>query len=195
MSENPLAAMARMAKEEQAEEPKENVLGVLSDMLEHLKMLQADVDFHETQLEEAKASLRQYEEKVIPDYMDSVELSNVTTKDGAAISVKETYKPSIKVADRPAVFEWMREHDFGDMIKTECTIRLKKEEHKKEVLDLMEERGETFALNESVHHSTLASWVNKQITDGGELPEEISTYLHRKVHLKAKQSERRRNNG
>jgi len=78
--------------------------------------------------------------------LENAGLQNVKGEDGTTFYRKEQLFASVKIQDKPRFFEWLRNHQMGDIIK------------------------------EDVHPKTLTAFVKEQIEHGNELPDYVSTF-------------------
>jgi len=115
--------------------------------------------------QEAKLS-----KEVIPERLSIFGLEKVTLRSGHEIEVKRFYSANISEERRKAAHAWLREHGFGSLIKNEISIPIPAGEDKEAELikELLTKEGVSFTTAESVHASTLKSFVKTQL----EAPEE-----------------------
>jgi 16S rRNA C1402 N4-methylase RsmH len=70
----------------------------------------------ETLKDEKKALLKLTDEEM-PAMLAEIGISSFSLDDGSTVEVKQTYGASILVDNRPAAYEWLREHGYDDIIK------------------------------------------------------------------------------
>jgi predicted RNase H-like nuclease (RuvC/YqgF family) len=71
----------------------------------------------EEKLSEEKKALFKLTDEDLPAMFLELGLNKLELADGSTVEVKQTYGASIKVDNRPAAYDWLREHDYDDIIK------------------------------------------------------------------------------
>jgi len=136
-----------------------------------------EIDRLEKELKDAKALHDQLTGQRLPDAMASVGLRNFTLVDGTSINVKPEYHCSIPKTKKSDAMQYLRENEFGDLIKNDLTISFGKgedQEAEETYTALKEEFPDSpITLAESVHPSTLKSLVKEQYESGNPLPEDL----------------------
>lgn len=111
--------------------------------------------------------LKKISEYDLPNAMAEAGMKEFTLLDGSKISIQRVYAASVKVADRPMAFQWMRERGHESLIKTEVNVPLGKGAHEaaeKIMAELQAQFPEyTPQLEESVHWQTLRAFVKEQV--------------------------------
>ncbi len=98
-----------------------NVESLSSHVLE-LQKLEDEIKIEEERLSRKKQQADKLSQQVIPELMDSMKLKTMKLKDGSAIEVKEIYSATIPVDKKEGAFNWLRNTELGDLIKTEITV-------------------------------------------------------------------------
>ena len=93
-------------------------------------------------LKEKKAQL----EQALFLALENAGLQNVKGEDGTTFYRKEQLFANVKIEDKPRFFDWLRDHQMGDIIK------------------------------EDIHSKTLTAFVKEQIEHGNELPDYVSIF-------------------
>lgn len=104
-----------------------------SDTLDHIKN-------EKTRLEEALFIA-----------LENAGLQNVKGEDGMTFYRREQFFANVKVQDKPEFFQWLRDHQMGDIIK------------------------------EDIHPKTLTAFVKEQIEHENELPECVNTFTRNSI--------------
>jgi hypothetical protein len=130
----------------------------------------------EATLKRAKAEMKQIEEEDLPELMREVGLTLVQLEDGSKIQVSDEISCGITEANKAAAHEWLVENGFGGIIKTEAKVTFDKGEHDaavaaSEAIENLLQRP--VLLGESVHASTLKSFLKEQMAAGTPLPYEL----------------------
>ena len=100
----------------------------------------------EEALKEINALITETEEQLVSAMVEE-EMQNFTRNGRQFILTNRTYA-NAKAGMMPAICDWMKGHELGDMVK------------------------------ESVHPQTLQAWVKEQIEEAGSLPEELSELVN-----------------
>ena len=126
-------------------------------------------------LKEAKRNLLKLTDEDLPAMLAELGLNAIELDDGSKVTVEPTYGGHIKVADREEAFQWLRDHDFGDIIKNTVTCRFARGEDQKAV-DFME-AAESMKLfpeqKTEVHAQTLRAWVKERVEKGDSFPMDL----------------------
>lgn len=113
----------------------------------------------------------------IPQAMESLDLQEYVTTDGAKVKVKERIHAHISEANKPEAFKWLRKHKFASLIKTELSVVFGKGEdalaRKAAALLGKSFKGHRPEVSETVNHNTLKAFVREQLEAGNDLPMEL----------------------
>jgi hypothetical protein len=149
----------------------------LSQLADELARRKARVLLVEAELREAQKSVKDIEEGTLPAVMDELGVASFQTISGFQIEIEEAIHPSVLVDNRQRFFHWLEEHGHGGLIKRAVTIAFNKEqgEAARALQDELMGRGYPgVKSDESVHPSTLKSWVTHRLEDGEEIPDTIA---------------------
>ena len=126
------------------------------------------------QVAELSKALRQVQEIDLPAAMDRAGVSSITLVDGSLVTVKPYVFAAIPKDERyHAALDWLRAHQFGDLIKNKVEVSFGKEEDTDaaQLVELLKEHHWTaFTQAISVHPQTLKAWVTEQLKAGNEFP-------------------------
>lgn len=100
----------------------------------------------EDALKEINEMISQTEEQLVAQMVEE-EMQNFTRNGRQFILTSRTYA-NAKAGMMPAICDWMKGHELGDMVK------------------------------ESVHPQTLQAWVKEKMEEAGALPEELEPMLN-----------------
>ena len=95
---------------------KDEDLTSVAALARRAKMLEKEIEEHESVLKERKEQLRKLEEESIPNMLNELGMKDFTMADGSKITVKPFYSASIKEENRAQAYEWLREHGYDDII-------------------------------------------------------------------------------
>ena len=147
----------------------------LSEQIEKLKSIGAQVLAIEIKLKELKEQEKYINNFTIPELMEKMNLSTLKLKDGSELSVKKIYSATIKADKKAQAIQWLRNNGLGDIVKNEITVNFGQGEENKaaEYANLAKESGYEPSQKEAVHAMTLKvtmeDWKNK----GNEVPEDL----------------------
>lgn len=148
--------------------------------LQKLAELQAEAEAKvkriEAELSAAQKVLSDLAERQVPELMDSIGIEEFTTRTGLKISIKEVIRASIPKANEVRAFAWLRANGSGALIKRNivASFGMGEDDQADHLLDIMqEEHIEGVSDKQSVHPSTLSSFVTKRLEAGEELPIEL----------------------
>ncbi len=147
----------------------------LSEELEKLKSIQAQIQEAEKNLKDLKSDEKVQSGVVIPKLMEDMNLSSLTLKDGSEVSIKKIYSATIKADKKAEAYQWLRNNGLGDIIKNYITVTFGQGEENKALAYATLAKGQGFepAQKEAVHAMTLKvtmeDWKNK----GNEVPEDL----------------------
>ena len=112
------------------------------------------------------------------------------TKDGTVVSIKEEVDAKISEGNRADAMNWLTDHGFGGIIKTEVSVLFGAGEHDRalELTSELNEHGYSGAqMAETVHPSTLKAFVKEQLAAGTALPFDLlGIFPYSKAILKEK---------
>ena len=161
---------------EDAPQDVNNLGGVesLSDLVIKLQKLEDEIKEDEERLKLKKQNADQISQMAIPEIMDSLKMKTMKLADGSAIEVKEIYSATIPLDKREGAYNWLREHDLGDLIKNEITVSFGRGEDNKasEYADLAKGNGFEPTQKLKVEPMTLKALFRERSEKNEELPSE-----------------------
>ena len=125
----------------------------------------------EAELAAAQANYLRVEREDLPELMREVGLTKLTLTDGTEVTLTEEVTAAITEERRQAAHAWLREHNFGGLIKTLLTVPFGRgeEDEARRMAERIAEEHEC-SLDEKVHPQTLKAFVREQVEDGKPLP-------------------------
>jgi hypothetical protein len=163
-----------------------NVLRAVA-LAELMLKQEADVAAAEVALAEAKAKHRRTEQEDLPELMQELGLLEFKLLDGTKIIFDPDVQCGIKVENRAPAALWLIEHGFGGIIKTQLTIGFGRGEREKalEAAEKIEaQTGFACGFEETVHPSTLKSFVKEQREKGTNFPPSIDVHPFNRAKVK-----------
>lgn len=141
-------------------------------LAEQHKALEEEVHRDTVALEEKKAKLEKLSQDTIPSLLDELGMSEFKLSTGEEVAIKTKIRASISQENRAAAFAWLRERGDDGIIKAELKASFGRGEIEdaEKARKALEGIGVYAALDENVHHSTLASYVREQLEAGVALP-------------------------
>lgn len=152
-----------------------NSMASLAGLADRQMTLEDRIAKGEALLEDLRAQLKQVAEVDIPEVFGNAAKGNVTLQDGRVVKVNPYYGASISKERKVEAHKWFRDTKQGGIIKNELVIVFGKGDDKKvrEFQRLAAKNGLTHARNETIHPSTLKSFVKEKLTEGKKLPLEL----------------------
>lgn len=147
-------------------------LAVISK-LAHLQLERQKWVAHiEEKLEAAKALLKKVQEEELPNAMKEIGMTEFKLTDGTKVTIKNEVYCSIPKDDGGRALNWLRDHNFGGLIKNQIIAEFGKGEDAKalEAAELLAEAGFHPEQKQTVHPQTLKAFAREQIEKGNEFP-------------------------
>lgn len=149
-----------------------NELSQLAQLAQKQIDLQLQVQDLEDQLNHVKGMLREVQEEQIPELMLTIGMSSFKLADGSAITVKDEVYASIPKEKYDVAINWLREHDFDAIIKTQVTTDFGKGEDQEaqRVVEALRNLGVPAQVKSAVHPMTLKAFIKEQLNAGYNIP-------------------------
>jgi len=147
-------------------------LRIVSALAEKQVAVETKMKLLQNQLADCEVELKQVREIDLPAAMQEVGMDSFTLSNGRKISLKTDVYCSIPKDDGGRAFSWLREHDFGSLIKNVISVDFGKGEDDKaiEAAQLLAGGGFNPQQKESVHAMTLKAFINEQMKKGASIP-------------------------
>jgi hypothetical protein len=134
----------------------------------------------ETRAKEIQSRITTIERQELPDLFNRVKISSLTVeKEGNHPSFvaerKEVYTAKIPEHLRQEALQWFEQTGHGDLVKAVIQIQFGMHEHERrlKVMKLLSDNEVQFTTAETVHHSTLRAFVEREIKKGSVLPHDL----------------------
>ena len=146
----------RQVAEKSALNKQDTLKAISESTTERFQLLQ-EIEEIEEVLKRKKDRIREIEESVIPTLMDGVGIPEIKLPSGHKITVSDHIAVSIIKNLEADAFEWLEEHNYGDIIKNELSVTFDKKENEKaqELRQKLQEEGFNPSIRRNVHSSTL----------------------------------------
>lgn len=140
--------------------------------------IQLEVLNLEERIADLKKQLRDITEEQLPELMDEAGIAKLELeRDGNMPAVKVAMKPFYRAGisaswddeRKEKAYNWLVEHDAGDLIKATVTIKFNKESYS-DAISLAKELAETYSnvnVDRNVHGGTLSAWLKEQVEECG----------------------------
>lgn len=141
----------------------------------------------EAQIKETKKELLKLTDEDLPGLLHEMGLAKFSLEDGSEVSVKPTYGASIKVDNRDAAFQWLRDNGYDDIIKNSviCSFGRGEDEMATQFSRMAAEQGYVPENKTEVHPQTLKAWVKERVETGEEFPMELfGAYVGQRAFIK-----------
>lgn len=163
-----------------SEPPK--IIGAMAALCSRAVELQKRVNDLEAELEQASSELDEQLRITLPEALAEVGLAEVLLEDGTRLKLEPFVRAKIPGGDeedspgakslRRRAFDWVREDNSTDMIKTHIQVWYSKgqDAQAQAVVEALQKLGAPVEYKEDIHHSTLRSYVKKCVEAGKPIP-------------------------
>ena len=141
----------------------------------------------EQAMKETKAALHKITDEQLPEALEEMGLQKFTLTDGSEISVKPIYSASIPRDRREEAFQWLRDHEFGDLVKNNVTVTFGRGEDAdaKEFMNLCGSQGYAPDQLEKVEPMTLQAWLRERVEAGDAVPLDLfGAFISQRANIK-----------
>lgn len=162
-------------------------LSDVTALIQHLNKLQVEADELKKQLKLKEAEIKRFSETVIPDMFKDEDLSELALANGKKVIIKSHWHCSITEAKRRDAIAWLRGNGRNEMIKSQAIANFSTSEvdaiNRELLLRLCAENDLAVEMKDSVHPSTLKSWVRGMKETNTEFPDELFGVYERRETL------------
>jgi 16S rRNA C1402 N4-methylase RsmH len=129
----------------------------------------------EETLKEEKKTLLKLTDEEMPAMLAEIGISSFSLDDGSTVEVKQTYGASILVDNRPAAYEWLREHGYDDVIKNTvlCQFGRGEDDLASSFAAFAQQQGYVPQQKTEIHPQTLRAFIKERVEEGGAFPMEL----------------------
>lgn len=160
---------------------------VVADLVRQQLVLEQRVEDLEAELKRAQQDLAKVAQELLPEALAEHGLSELKMDDGSKITVSQFIQAHISKEKQEEAFDWLREHDFDDLIKNVVSLEFGKgeDDHARDVMETLTNRGYWPQNKQSVHPSTLKAFVKEQVEKGAEIPSDLfGVFIGKKAVIK-----------
>jgi|TARA_R110000787_G_scaffold163881_1_gene277004 hypothetical protein len=153
----------------------QNGLTSVAELARQIRDKEATIEALEHTLKDSKKDLQKLTDEEMPAMLAEIGISSFTLDDGSTVDVKQTYGASILVQNRPAAFEWLRDHQYDDIIKNTvlCQFGRGEDDQASSFSSFAESQGFIPQQKTEVHPQTLRAFVKERCEAGEEFPMEL----------------------
>ena len=138
----------------------------------------------ESELRKAQEVLRNVSEKLVPEKMVELNVTEFKTADGVKVVLTPSLHASIKKENMPEAAGWLDDNGFGSIVKRSISVALGRDQAEKaEAIKeaLMREYRLSPKEDVKVEPSTLKKFVRERLEEGAEVPMELFGVYEYKV--------------
>ena len=160
------------SSEDQLDKLDDSKLDAVSRLAAEASTMESSISDLENQLRQEKSLLRKITDELLPEALEAMNLQKFTLTDGSEIAVKPVYAASIPKDRKEEAYAWLREHDYGDLVKNNVTVTFGRGEDEKavEFQGLAQENGFDPIQLEKVEAMTLKGWLRERGEAGDAIP-------------------------
>ena len=137
--------------------------------------VQKEVTTLEDKLKKKKEEELKLSEQDIPNLMQKAGVAALKLTDGSSVEIKPYYGARIPASRTDEAFDWLRENNYGDLIKNNVTLTFGRNEDNvaKTLVDELRQKGHNVKQAEKVEPMTLKAFVREQIEKGKNVPADL----------------------
>lgn len=152
--------------------PSTDKLSNINVLYSKMVALQGIVDDLEARLKLEKQRLVKVTDYDLPAAMSEAGCKKFVTSDGFQLEVKQFYTAKIDDNNREQCYSWLRDHEFGGIIKHQIAVNFNKGEDNlaSKLKENLEKVGLTYSDKESIHPQTLNAFVRERVEKGDNFP-------------------------
>ena len=152
--------------------------------------LQNEIKTIEEKLKKVKEQEQFLSEQAIPSLMQSAGISMLKLEDGTEVKITPYYYGRISEDKKEEAFNWLRENNFGDLIKNNISLDfgMNEDSEANNLVAQLKSKGYNVFQSTTVHASTLKAFIKEQINEGKGIPEDLfGIYTTNKTKLTTKE--------
>jgi len=176
---NEQAEMLRLMEQDSGSSALETLdqesLGSVAGLAKAIKTKEELIESLEQTLKEEKKALIKMTDEDLPTMLMELGMQSLTLDDGSDVTVKQTYGASIRVDDRPAAHEWLRDNGYDDIIKNQvlCVFGRGEDDMASAFQALASQQGYAAEQKTEIHPQTLRAFVKERVENGDDFPMEL----------------------
>ena len=146
-------------------------------LAEKQSALETELDKLENQVKEKKKELRHIQEKLLPEALDQLNLTEMALPEGGKVSVKSDMSISVPKGRIGEITKWLREQGHGDIIKSEVSVPFAKGQGNMvgDLKSYLSDIGLSCEETQSVASGTLKALLKEQL-EAGDLNKDLNFF-------------------
>jgi len=150
-------------------------LSSVSQLAEKMRLQAELVEGLEQSLKDAKQTLYKLRDDTLPTALQELGLAGLTLQDGSKVTLKATYGGHISEANKQEAHQWLRDNNYGDLIKNTVSCQFGRGEDQEAAQFYEALRGQGLVVNQKteVHAQTLKAWVRERVENEGDFPMDL----------------------
>jgi hypothetical protein len=147
----------------------------IAELCNKLLDVQKEVTTLEDKLKKKKEEELKLSEQDIPNLMQKAGVAALKLTDGSSVEIKPYYGARIPASRTDEAFDWLRENNYGDLIKNNVSLTFGRNEDNvaKTLVDELRQKGHNVKQAEKVEPMTLKAFVREQIEKGKNVPADL----------------------
>jgi DNA-binding protein H-NS len=147
----------------------------IAELCNKLLDVQKEVTTLEDKLKKKKEEELKLSEQDIPNLMQKAGVAALKLTNGSSVEIKPYYGARIPASRTDEAFDWLRENNYGDLIKNNVTLTFGRNEDNvaKTLVDELRQKGHNVKQAEKVEPMTLKAFVREQIEKGKNVPADL----------------------
>ena len=162
----------------------------IAELCNKLLDVQKEVTTLEDKLKKKKEEELKLSEQDIPNLMQKAGVAALKLTDGSSVEIKPYYGARIPASRTDEAFDWLRENNYGDLIKNNVTLTFGRNEDNvaKTLVDELRQKGHNVKQAEKVEPMTLKAFVREQIEKGKNVPADLfGVYIATRTKITTKE--------
>jgi len=143
-----------------------DALRTLVRLCNKLAALEDDIETRTAELQKVTDEAKNISERLVPDLMASIGLTEMRLTDGRKITIKEDTFVNVTKENLRAAGEWLKERNMGGIVKEKVIVS-------PEYTQRLVEAVVPFTTDVSIHPSSLRALVKEQLEAGTQFPPEL----------------------
>jgi hypothetical protein len=147
----------------------------VAEIARDIRAKEAEIADLEETLKEQKKALLKLTDEDMPATLAEIGISSFSLDDGSTVEVRQTYGASILVENKPAAYEWLREHGYDDIIKNtvSCNFGRGEDDLAGAFRAFAEQQGYSPEQKTEIHPQTLRAFIRERVEEGDDFPMEL----------------------
>lgn len=165
----------------------EEALGIVAKMANEQIALESEIEIRTIELAKLSEKHKNLSERLIPDKMLELGLSEIRLTNGAKLTVTPFYSAKIPDDMKDRAFSWLALNHEDGIIKCEIHAQYDRGQlaEAKKIVAALKKKGLPFELDQTIHHSTLKAFVRERIEGNKPIPRDLfGVYVGNKTTVK-----------